>query len=153
MEVQSTRTSEARPKRKEKTKHVQNLENTLRIPLSPTFFRHYAFFWFFLDCTKWSPFICFVILQHNGCQKNQRVPLLHFSAVWHFKNHIKKIFWEIFWSQRVPPFTILSLRYGADFGRSRLVFQYFIILLFSNTYFSICISKMNHFFEISPMVC
>ena len=49
MKVQNTRTPEARPKRKEETKDVQNLENTLRIHLSPTFFRYYAtFFEFFL---------------------------------------------------------------------------------------------------------
>ena len=38
MEVQNTRTSEARPKRKEKkTKHAQNLENTKDHTLAPLF--------------------------------------------------------------------------------------------------------------------
>ena len=48
MAVQNTRTSKARPKRKEKPKHVQNLGNTLRIPLSPIFLALCDFFRFFL---------------------------------------------------------------------------------------------------------
>ena len=76
-------------------------------------------------------------------RKFQRVPpFTFFGTVTLFKNHILKFFWAIFLSpqrvppsiffifchqlefnktQRVPPFTILSLRYSADFGRSRLV--------------------------------
>ena len=74
-------TSEARPKRKEKTKHVQNLENTLRIPLSPTFFRHYAIFFDFFCFNKGSPlqFLIFPplpILSFSGTFS--RVPLLLF---------------------------------------------------------------------------
>ena len=55
-------------------------------------------------------------------KKYQRVPpLTFFGSDTVQKSHFKKN-WEIFSSQRVPLFTILSLRYGADFGRSRLVF-------------------------------
>ena len=71
-------TPEHRPKqhrRPEPRKH--------RIPpfvfFTRIFFRRYAtFFEVFLDSTKGSPLRLF---RHNGCQKPQRVPLLHFSAL------------------------------------------------------------------------
>ena len=90
------------------------------------------------------PFICFDILQYNGCQKIAKGP--PFYIFWHCdtvqKSHFKKFsgkffhapkgsplqFFFIFatsWSSTKPegsPFSILSLRYGADFGRPRLVF-------------------------------
>ena len=72
-------------------------------------------------------------------RKFQRVPpFTFFGTVTLFKNHNIKFFLGNFFKslkgppfnffifchqQRVPPFTILSLRYSADFGRSRLVFQ------------------------------
>ena len=101
------------------------------------------FFEIFWIAPKDAPFICFDILQHNGCQKIAKGPpfyiFRHCDTVQ--KSHFKKFFWEIFSClQRVPlqffsnflqpagvsqsptglPFSVLSLRYGADFDRSRL---------------------------------
>ena len=137
--------SASKTKRRNKT-DVRNLEITLRILHSPTFFRHYATFSKLFDCTKGPPFIFFDILQHNGRQdvkKSQRAsPFTFFGTVTVFKNLIFKIFLGNFFkspkgspqfffifcnqlefhkARKVPPFTILSLRYTADFGRSRLV--------------------------------
>ena len=132
----------SKTKRRNKT-DVQNLEITLRIPHSPTFFRHYAtFFGTFWIAPKGPPFICFDILQHNGCQKIPKgPPSTFFGTVTLFKNLFKNFFGKFFQvpeglpfnffhnlqpagvsqSPKGPPFTILSLRYSADFGRSRLV--------------------------------
>ena len=78
MEAQNTRTSEARPKRKE---HAQKTK-TLPEPRKHTKVRHYAtFFEIFWIAPKGPLFISFDTLQHNGCQKSQRIPLLHFSAL------------------------------------------------------------------------
>ena len=110
--------------------------------LAPLFFS--TIFEVFWIAPEGPPFICFDILQHNGCQKIAKGPpfyiFRHCDTVQ--KSHSKKFFWEIFSClQRVPPsiffkffatswsftkpegspFLILSLRYGADFGRSRLV--------------------------------
>ena len=114
-------------------------------PIAPLF-RHYAtFLKFFGLHQRVSP--SFVsIFCNNGCQKIPKGPpfyiFRHCGTVQksHFKN-----FWEIFSSpQSAPPhffhilqpagvsqspkgplFTILSLRYGADFGCSRLVSRRF----------------------------
>ena len=119
MEVQNTRTSEARPKRKEKTKHVQNLENTLRIPLSPTFWHYATFFWI---APNGPPSFVSLFCNTMDVKKYQRVPpFTFFGTVTLFKNHIFKKILGNFLKSKGPPFTILSLRYGADFGRSRLV--------------------------------
>ena len=91
---------------------------------------------------KGLPFVCFDILQHNGCQKILKgPPFTFFGTVTLFKN-LFLIFFRTFLkisqgspfnffhilqptgvskSPKGPPFTILSLRYSADFGRSRLV--------------------------------
>ena len=45
------------------------------LPKNPTFFRHYAtFFEVFWIASEGPPFICFDILQHNGCQKTAKGP-------------------------------------------------------------------------------
>ena len=91
-------------------------------------------------------FVCFDILQHNECQKIPKGPpfniFRHCDSVQksHFKNFLGNFFKSpkgsplIFFhilqpagfsqSPKGPPFTILSLRYSADFGRSRLVFTF-----------------------------
>ena len=111
-----------------------------------TLFLHYApFFEIFWIAPKDAPFICFNILQHSGCQKIAKGPpfyiFRHCDPV--RKSHFKKFFCpkilyanffvlpSIFFpflqpagvsqSPKGPPFSILSLRYGADFGRFRLV--------------------------------
>ena len=92
---------------------------------------------------KGLPFVCLDVLQHNGCQKIPKgPPFTFFGTVTLFKNLVFIFFPEVIQdlprvppsivfilcnqlefhkAQRVPPFTILSLRYSADFGRSRLV--------------------------------
>ena len=81
----------------------------------------------------------FDILQQNGCSKNPKAsPLLHFSALCDLPETSKKFrkkigfFFSIFSflrafvvsSCRKVVFVFLSLRYGADLGRSRLVMIY-----------------------------
>ena len=107
-------------------------------------------FWFFWIAPKDLPFVCFNILQHNGCQKiPEGPPSTFFGTMALFKNLILEIFISIIslqlfhilqppWvsqSPKGPPFYILSLRYSADFGRSRLVwfsFWCFGIDIFQN---------------------
>ena len=66
-------------KTKKNKTDVQNLENTLRIPLSqtpppPTFFGTMQLFFEIFWIAAKSPFICFDILQHNACQKITKGP-------------------------------------------------------------------------------
>ena len=50
------------------------------------------------------PFICFDILQHNGCQKIAKgPPFTFFGTVTLFKNLIKNFFWGIFSCLRRVP--------------------------------------------------
>ena len=85
-------------------------------------------------------FICFDILQHNGCHKIPKGPPFTFFGTVQ-KSHFYIFLGKGSSPQRAPlqfffhilqpagvsqspkgsPFTILSLRYNADFGRSRLV--------------------------------
>ena len=99
MEVQNTRTSEARPKRKEKKQNTPRTSKTLRIRPWPHFFSALCdFFLIFLDCTKGSPFFYFDILQHNGCQKIPKGPpfyiFRHCDTVQ--KSHFLKSFGKFF---------------------------------------------------------
>ena len=121
--------------RKNKT-DVQNLENTLRIPTLPHFLKLFGLH------QRVTPSFVSIFCNTMDVEKSQRVPpFTFFGTVTLFKNLIKKIFLGNFsCPQRVPlhffhflqparvsqspkgpPFSILSLRYGADFGRSRLV--------------------------------
>ena len=125
---------------------MQNLEN-IGCPHLVFFARFFSaqcdFFWI---PPKGFPFVCFDILQHNGCQKIPKGPsFTFFGTVTLFENLIKNFFPKFFKisqrspfnfflfctqlefhkAQRVPPFTILSLRCSTDFGRTRLVFSYF----------------------------
>ena len=92
---------------------------------------------------KGHPFICFDILQHIGCRKIAKGPPFYIfrhcdtvqkSLLNNFSENFFMspksppfIFFSFFaasWSFTKPegsPFSILSLRYGADFGRSRVV--------------------------------
>ena len=104
--------------------------------------RLFEIFWIEIFFPKGSPFNFFDVLQHNGCQKIAKGPPFTFSGtVTLFKNLIKFFLGNFFMSPKGPPFNflkffatswsftkpegspfqILSLRYGADFGRSRLV--------------------------------
>ena len=106
------------------------------------------FFELFLDCTKGSPLHLFRYFATMNVKKSQRVPsFTFFGTVTLFKDLILNFFrkfskisqgsvllsicfifcnqLEFHKAQKVPSFTILSLRYSADFGRSRLVFSQF----------------------------
>ena len=115
--------------RRVKSTFLLNLENRKHTKDPPfgvfhsDFFGTMRLFWFFWIAPKGLPFVCFDILRQNGCQKIPKSPpfyiFRHCDTVQ--KSHFK-IFSEIFSNlPRVPSFTILSLRYSADVGRSRLV--------------------------------
>ena len=86
---------------------VQNLENIGSHPLvffTRIFSALCDFFWSFLDSTKVSPLGLFRSFATQWMSKNPKgSPLLHFSALWHFKNLIFK-FLNLFFhkAQRVP---------------------------------------------------
>ena len=85
-------------------------------------YRHFVTQWMSKH-PKGSPFYIF-----RHCDTVQKS---HFNFFWEFFSSPQRAalqFFFIFCNQlefhkarRVPPFTILSLRYSADFGRSRLV--------------------------------
>ena len=78
------------------------------------------FFENFLMSPKGPPFEFFDILNGMFVNKSRRVPLLHFSALCDF--FWKKIFFKNFnFFSKKSVLRFLSLRYGADFRRSRLV--------------------------------
>ena len=106
----------------------------------------------------------FDILQQNGCSKNPKAsPLLHFLALCDLpetSKKIRKLFFSIFSflrafvvsSCRKSGFrfrVFLSLRYGADLGRSRLVYICHIwvrvggYIVFQNSLFILYIQKRN----------
>ena len=128
MEVQNTRTSEARPKRKEKnTPRTSKTHQGSHLHLSPTFFRHNAtFFEIFWIAPKGPPSFVSIFCNTLDDKKSQRIPpFTFFGTVTLFKNHINQILGNSLKSKSLevnPPFTILRLRYSANFRRSRLVF-------------------------------
>ena len=72
----------------------------------PTFFRHYAtFFEVFWIAPEGPPFICFDILQHNGCQKIAKGPpfyiFRHCDTV--KKSHLKIFFGKFFHVSKGSP--------------------------------------------------
>ena len=89
-----------KPQQLQPQKRVQNEKKQNRRPqprkytkdptLAPLFFRHYAtFFEVFWIAPEGPPFICFDILQHNGCQKIAKgPPFTFFGTVTLFKNLI-----------------------------------------------------------------
>ena len=138
-------TSKTYSKPQNKNIDVQNLEN--RIPLwcsSLGFFSTLCDFLlkFFGFHQRVSPSFVSIFCNTMDVKKSQRVPFTFFGTVTPFKNLILKIFFRKFFkisqgspfnffhtiqptgvsqSPKGPSFTILSLRYSADFGRSRLV--------------------------------
>ena len=77
------------------------------------FFRHYVtFLEFFWIPPKGLPFVCFDILQHNGCQKIPKgPPFTFFGTVTLFKNLILYFFPEIF--KNLPRFPLYFFSYFA----------------------------------------
>ena len=142
MEVQNTRVQNE--KKKSKTR-PEPRKHTKDPTLAPLFFGTMRLFLKFFGLHQRVP-PSFDILQHNGCQKIPKgPPFTFFGTVTLFKNHFFQKFFEKFFkvtkgspfnffhtlqptgvsqSPKGPPFTILSLRYSADFGRSRLVPSY-----------------------------
>ena len=82
----------------------KHTKDPLSSQIPPNFFRHYAtFLKNMLNCIKGSPFICFDILQHNGCQKIPKGPFKFFGNVRPL-NVILNFFLEIFLnSPKGPP--------------------------------------------------
>ena len=106
------------------TKKVSRVTlNTGRDQMAPLdFFRHCATFFSIFFSTKGSPFNCFGVLKQNGCWKIPKgPPFQFFSALRLFKKNS----WKVSNSSLLWRFEVillfLSLRYGADLGRSRLV--------------------------------
>ena len=59
---------------KKKQNRRPEFRNHTKDPPLPQFFRHYAtFFETFWIAPRGPPFICFDILQHNGCQKFPKI--------------------------------------------------------------------------------
>ena len=90
---------------------VQNLENRI-LPLF--FTRHYAtFFEIFLIPPKGLIYVCFDILQHNGCQKIPKGPpfhiLRHCDTVQKFKNLMVKFFKKLFKVSQWSPFKFFHI--------------------------------------------
>ena len=81
------------------------------------------FFEVFWIAPEGPPFICFDILQHNGCQKIAKgPPFTFFGTVTLFKNLILKNFLGIFFiSPKGPPFNFLIFRNQLEFHKARRV--------------------------------
>ena len=81
----------------------------------------------FFQSLKGPPFNFFHILQPAGVSQSPKGPPFY---IFRHCDTVQFIFFhnchqlEFHKTQRVPPFTILSLRYSADFGRSRLVMHF-----------------------------
>ena len=133
-------------KEKKNKTRLEFRNHTKDSPIAPLFFGSMRLF---LKLFGWHqrvpPSFVSIFCNTMDVKKSQRVPpFTFFGTVTLFKNLIYTLFWEIFSSpqrdffccsnffifcnqlefhkaRRVPLFTILSLRYGADFGRSRLV--------------------------------
>ena len=90
--------------------------------LAPLFFS--TFFEVFWIAPEGPPFICFDILQHNGCQKIAKgPPLTFFGTVTLFKNLIQKnFFWKVFHVSKGPPFDFFqSFCNQLEFHKARKV--------------------------------
>ena len=83
--------SASKTKRRYKT-DVQNLGITLRIPHSPTFFRHYATIFETFWIHKRVPFICFDILQQWMSKNPQGSPFLHMTKSMCIAVQLRKFF-------------------------------------------------------------
>ena len=74
-------------------------------PIAPLFFGTMRLFETFWIAPKGPPFICFDILQHNGCQKITKGPpfyiIRHCDTVQ--KSHFKNFFVKFFHVPKVPP--------------------------------------------------
>ena len=116
-----------------------------RVP--PSFFRHFATQWMSKN-PKGSPFYIF-----RHCDTFQKSHFKIFFGIFFKSPKCSPHFFHILQpagvsqSPRGPPFTILSLRYSAGFGRSRLVFQWSSMEEING------INKMKNKFPIHMFTC
>ena len=97
MEVQNTRTSEARPKQKENKTRPEHRKHTKDPTLAPLFSAICDFFRNFLDCTKGSPLHLFRYFATQWMSKTPKGS--SFYIFWHcdtVQKHFKIFFSEIF---------------------------------------------------------
>ena len=107
--------------KKKQKRRPQPRKHTKDPTLAPLFFGTMRlFFEVFWIAPEGPPFICFDILQHNGCQKIAKgPPFTFFGTVTLFKNLIKNFFSEIFSClQRVPPSIFLNFLQPAGVSQS-----------------------------------
>ena len=91
--------------KKKQNRRPEPRKHTKDHPQIPTFFGTMRLFETFWIAPKGPPFICFDILQHNGCQKIAKgSPFTLFGTVTLFKNLIKNFFLgNFFMSPKGPP--------------------------------------------------
>ena len=95
----------------------------------------------FFQSLKGPPFNFFHILQPAGVSQSPKGPPFY---IFRHCDTVQFVFFifchqlEFHKTQRVPPFTILSLRYSADFGRSRLVLVCIFFEIFFRKIFEYC---------------
>ena len=135
------KTQQLQTQKKKQNRRPEPRKHTKDPPIAPLFFGTMRLFETFWIAPKGPPSFVSIFCNTMDVKKSQRVPFYifrHCDTVQksHFKNffgkffHVPKgspIFFHFFatsWSFTKPegsPFSILSLRYDADFGRSRLV--------------------------------
>ena len=93
--------------KKKQNRRPQPRKHTKDPTLAPFFFGTMRLF---LDCTRGSPFLCFDILQHNGCQKIAKGPpfyiFRHCDTVQ--KSHLIIFLENFFMSPKGPPFNFFK---------------------------------------------
>ena len=136
----------AQNEKKKQNRRPEPRKHTKDPPIAALFFGTMRLFETFWIAPKAPPSFVSIFCNTMDVKKSQRIPpFTFFGTVTLFKNLILIFFLEIFscpqrvplqfffhilqpvgvsQSPKCPPFSILSLRYGADFGRSRLVYYF-----------------------------
>ena len=111
---------------------------TMRLAQNSYFSIFRFFLEYFFNFSKGSPSFFKIFCNIIDIKQSQGSPILDFSALWDWlKILIFRFFFFFQKTQRVPLFTIskslsfLSLEYGADLRRSRLVSSWYCSLLFN----------------------
>ena len=121
MEVQNTRTSEARPKRKEEAKHVQNLENTKDSTLAPLFWHYATFFDIFRTARKGPFFILSIFCNTMDVKNSQRVAFFTFFGTVTLQNSLfSKNFGKSLTSPKCPSFNFSYFATRWSFKSSKI---------------------------------
>ena len=143
--------------KKKQNRHPQPRNHTKDPPMAPLFSALCDFFETFWIAPTGPPSFVSTFCNTMDVKKLQRVPpFTFFGTVTLFKNLIQNFFWKFFHVSPLifliflqpagvsqspkapPPFTILSLEYSADFGRSRLVLCSSLILFIYFFYYNAC---------------